>query len=54
MPSPDGHQIAFLAGDPGAYELWLMNADGTGLVQLTAYDDAAFPYSVRALAWTPA
>jgi len=54
MPSPDGHQIAFLAGDGGNYELWLMNADGTGLVQLTAYDAAAFPYSVRALAWTPA
>jgi hypothetical protein len=52
-PSPDGHQIAFLAGDPGSYELWLMNADGTGVVQLTAYDGAGFPYSVRALAWTP-
>jgi hypothetical protein len=53
-PSPDGHQVAFLAGEGGNYELWLMNADGTGLVQLTTYDAAAFPYSVRALAWTPA
>jgi Tol biopolymer transport system component len=53
-PSPDGHQIAFLAGEAGNFELWLMNADGTGLVQLTDYDAAAFPYSVRALAWTPA
>jgi len=52
QPSPDGHQIAFLSTVQSHTELWLMNADGTGLKQLTAYDPAGFPYSCRALAWT--
>ena len=29
-----------------------MNADGTGVTQLTEYDASRFPYSCRALAWT--
>jgi len=52
LPSPDGHQIAFLSTVQSYTELWLMNADGTGLRQLTAYDAAGFPYSCRAPAWT--
>jgi hypothetical protein len=47
VASPDGHQIAFLSGD----QVWLMNADGTRPTALTQ-EDAAFPYSCRALAWT--
>ena len=48
VPSPDGHQIAFLSGD----QVWLMNADGTRPTPLTRLDAATFPYSCRALAWT--
>ena len=50
VPSPDGHQIAFLSGD----QIWLMNADGTRPTPLTKQDPASFPYSCRALAWTRA
>lgn len=48
VPSPDGHQIAFLSGG----EVWLMNADGTRPVALTKEDPNSFPYSCRAVAWT--
>jgi hypothetical protein len=47
IASPDGHQIAFLSND----QVWLMNADGTRPTALTK-QDAVFPYSCRALAWT--
>jgi Bacterial Ig-like domain len=50
VPSPDGHQIAFVSGS----QVWLMNADGTRPTALTRYDPASFPYSCRALAWTRA
>lgn len=50
VPSPDGHQIAFL----NAGQVWLMNADGTRPTPLTAFDAASFPYSCRTLAWTRA
>jgi Tol biopolymer transport system component len=50
LPSPDGRQIAFLAGSPA--QIWLMNADGTGLVQLTRFGQADFPYSCSALSWS--
>jgi TolB protein len=33
--SPDGSLIAFVSMRSGAPELWLINADGTGLRQLT-------------------
>ena len=44
--SPDGNKVVFsvahVAGDPGTYygnDLWLVNADGTGLTRLTnTYD----------------
>jgi hypothetical protein len=50
IPSPDGHQIAFLSGD----QVWLMNADGTRPTPLTRFDAGSFPYSCRAPAWTRA
>lgn len=50
VPSPDGHQIAFVNGD----QVWIMNADGTRPTALTRLDPVAFPYSCRAPAWTRA
>jgi Tol biopolymer transport system component len=48
VPSPDGHQIAFIS----AYQVWLMNADGTRPTALTRYDPDAFPYSCLMPAWS--
>jgi dipeptidyl aminopeptidase/acylaminoacyl peptidase len=50
VPSPDGHQIAFLSDN----QVWLMNADGTRPTPLTAFDPDSFPYSCRTPAWTRA
>jgi hypothetical protein len=52
-PSADGHQVAFVSDAAGPPAVWLMNADGTGLAQLTAYDASTFPFSTRSVAWTP-
>ena len=48
VPSPDGHQIAFITAD----QVWLMNADGTRPTPLTRYDAQSFPYSCLMPAWT--
>jgi Big-like domain-containing protein len=48
VPSPDGHQIAFVNGN----QIWLMNGDGTRPTPLTAFDPTSFPYSCRTPAWT--
>lgn len=50
VPSPDGHQIAFVSQD----QVWIMNADGTRPTALTRFDASAFPYSCRTPAWTRA
>ena len=50
VPSPDGHQIAFISNN----QVWLMNADGTRPTALTRFDAQAFPYSCRAPAWARA
>jgi Bacterial Ig-like domain len=50
VPSPDGHQIAYLNGG----QIWLMNADGTRPTALTQPDPVSFPYSCRTPAWTSA
>jgi Tol biopolymer transport system component len=34
--SPTGNQLAFLSNRSGAWELWIINADGTGATQLTS------------------
>ena len=49
--SADGHQIAFLAGASTSSQVWLMNADGTGMRRLTAYDATAFPFACVDLHW---
>ena len=33
--SPDGSKIAFTSDRDGDFEIWVMNANGTGAVQLT-------------------
>lgn len=50
--SPDGRQISFLSEAEGGAQVWLMNGDGTGLTQLTRFEEGTFPYSCRALEWT--
>jgi Tol biopolymer transport system component len=52
-PSSDGHQLAFVSDRSGRPGLWMMNADGTGLTQLTDANFEQFPYAVGSIAWTP-
>ncbi len=47
--SPDGTKIAFESFRSGGSELWVMNADGTGLTQLTFNG----PPEDRGSSWTP-
>jgi hypothetical protein len=51
--SADGRQIAFLADYGGKVTVWLMNSDGTGLLQLTSADSQLFPYVPNRVGWTP-
>lgn len=34
-PAPDGSKIVFMSNRSGNVDLWIINADGTGLHQLT-------------------
>jgi len=54
VPSPDGHQIAFVNMNQAENQVWLMNADGTRPAALTRFALGSFPYSCRAPAWTKA
>ena len=49
QPSPDGHQVAYLARGVDTADLWLMNSDGTGAVSVAGGD-----YSCLSPEWSPA
>lgn len=56
--SPDGTQIAFSAQYNGSRQVYVMNTDGSGLKQLTFYNDVGpMPprggFDYRILDWTP-
>jgi tricorn protease len=56
--SPDGEKIAFSAEYNGSRQIYVMNADGSGLKQLTYYNDVGpMPprggFDYRVLDWTP-
>ena len=40
--SPDGKQIAFVSNRSGTYQIYLMNADGTGIKPLTRGTEAHY------------
>ena len=47
--SPDGNRIAFYSDRSGRYEIWSINADGTGLQQLTFTSGPSAVYPI----WSP-
>jgi Tol biopolymer transport system component len=56
--SPDGSQIAFVSkrgaprtAGPEAYQIFIMNADGTGLRRVPL---ASTPWAISHLTWGPA
>ena len=49
--SPDNKQLVFLSAKSGRPELWIINADGTGLKQIT--NDAITPLYKTGYAWSP-
>lgn len=56
--SPDGNKIAFAAEYNGSRQIYVINRDGSGLKQLTYYNDVGpMPprggYDYRVLDWTP-
>lgn len=56
--SPDGSKIAFAAEYNGSRQIYVINADGSGLKQLTYYNDVGqMPprggFDYRVMDWTP-
>ncbi|MEM6415988.1 MAG: amidohydrolase family protein [Pseudomonadota bacterium] len=54
--SPDGKSIAFISDRDGTYNIWVMNADGTGLRNITRQDPLERPKTVHrfmAPSWSP-
>ncbi|MFZ0217331.1 MAG: Ig-like domain-containing protein [Candidatus Dormiibacterota bacterium] len=51
--SADGRQIAFVADQKGQRSVWLMNADGSGLQQLTNQPGSPFSWAPGPVSWTP-
>ena len=55
--SPDGARLAFASARDGSQDIWVMRADGTGLVNVTngsgsvAYDEPAWSYDGERLAF---
>ena len=47
--SPDGERIAFVSGGNLNSDIYVMNADGSGITRLTHNNDA----SIRRPAWSP-
>ena len=45
--SPDGQRISFYSDRSGAYEVWIIRPDGSGLERVTAFERANFPV------WSP-
>ncbi len=45
--SPDGRRLAFYSDRSGAYEVWTIRPDGSGLQRITAFERANVP------AWSP-
>ena len=50
--SPDGTRLAFTSARSGGYDVYVVNADGTGLRNLTV-DPSPAVYVDRAPAWSP-
>jgi Tol biopolymer transport system component len=51
--SPDGSQIAFDSEKDGQDQIWVMNADGTGLHQVTTYEPSQGSAINDAPSWSP-
>ena len=47
--SPDGKKVAFLSDRSGTGEVWICDADGSNLVQLTSFETS----TISILAWSP-
>ena len=51
--SPDGTKIAFARSNGGSYDIYVMNANGTGITQLTTSGVGGFFPAIGSPAWSP-